>query len=144
MKERKFRAWVKSEKRMITDTQDFPPLIVTNKGVLRLCSESEKPIWEILPSDWFELMPSTGLMDKNGVEIYEGDIIAEDDKSKFLYIVKYDTANAQYVLTGYCEYEGDEHNFDYYIPINEWGAVIGNIYENPELFEKGEGNQDAN
>jgi hypothetical protein len=61
MREIKFRAWVKSEKRMITDYQEFIPLIVTNKGVMKLRPEYEADLYGILPNDWFELMQYTGL-----------------------------------------------------------------------------------
>jgi len=70
----------------------------------------------------------TGLKDKNGKEIYEGDILAYPDKRKKTRVV------VRWVGVAYCEEYGTYAGFvipeDY---INM--VVIGNIYENPELLE---------
>ena len=64
----------------------------------------------------------TGLHDKNGKEIYEGDIVTDGvGKYKIIYDLK---------LAGYqpyCIFRDDPENYC---------EVIGNIYENPELISK--------
>lgn len=76
----------------------------------------------------------TGLHDKNGKEIYEGDIIQYEDITKGL--VRYSEKYAQYVLvnTGSVKDEFEPLG-DYNIEVFE---IIGNEYDNPELLEKGE------
>ena len=82
------------------------------------------------------LMQSTGIKDKNGVEIYEGDILklhaiflAPDDKIGYLeYSQKY---GYSIILEGNRLYRQE-----YWASTNKLNyEVIGNIYENPELIE---------
>lgn len=81
------------------------------------------------------LMQSTGLIDKNGVEIYEGDIIQVSDKSKSINFV---------VSKSKCDFVLIRDDFEELLSetISELKSeseynynVIGNIYENPELVE---------
>jgi uncharacterized phage protein (TIGR01671 family) len=87
-------------------------------------------------SEEYELMQFTGLHDKNGKEIYEGDIL------KLQYPVNYGFAgkyNHEIIVTilfdnGSFWFKGDGYtdcNWHFY---NEY-EVIGNIYENPELLK---------
>lgn len=75
----------------------------------------------------------TGLHDKNGKEIYEGDIIQG----------KHDLILIKWAKTGFIPYRNK--NF-FFSKVTNWasaenGEVIGNIYDNPELLEvKQDGN----
>jgi len=90
--------------------------------------------------DDFIVMQYTGFKDKNGKEIYEGDIILIDAGDSFLeikqqYVVRYDSMIASYCFetnNGDKIYLTRFGNPDFFIKNKV--EVIGNIYENPELI----------
>ena len=130
MREIKFRAWLKKEKRLIEVSE-----INFERGILSIPVNEE--CYSIVKSfEDIELMQYTGLKDKNGKEIYEGDIL----KIKYLEEEHYRTTTEEYeridivnntlfgeILSGYYESVDDEHKRSI--------EVIGNIHENPELLE---------
>lgn len=95
------------------------------------------PAWEIFPGTpeqrVFNVMQYTGLKDSTGKEIYEGDIIKLpdflDERKTTTGIVKYRADNAMFILD---LSDGVEQTFY----IKDKMTVIGNIYENPELWEE--------
>ena len=117
MKELKFRVWDKIQKIMEykpTFTYDgeskaITPIFFRNDDYYAI----EEPV----------IMQYTGLKDKNGKEIYEGDIV------KWKYIIDkvfFDEKNGGYIG------ESIQINHSTLDEIE----VVGNIYENPELLEK--------
>lgn len=88
--------------------------------------------------DRLKLMQYIRLQDKNGVEIYEGDIVNVSTYARDIYAtVKFEEGRF-YLATGEdTEYDLKLYQEDGYYPSFSWSEcqVIGNIYENPELIK---------
>jgi len=80
------------------------------------------------------LMQYTGLKDKNGKEIYEGDIVLRPKGN----ILKGEQWNEVIRAVEYNNYHGGFCWADWRLDkeIASKGKVIGNIYENPELLKQ--------
>lgn len=115
-REIKFRAWDKKGKFMeiVDDLQMF-----NNNLNVGLPSNEY-----FLGEDDVELMQYTGLDDKNGKEIYEGDIVKyENMTGKIMFL------NGSFIMSNFEETEEWELGV-----INAEIEVIGNEYDNPELL----------
>lgn len=123
----KFRAWLKENKEMV----DVGEIHFFN-GEFDFIGDA---ITWMCKSDDCVLMQSTGLKDKNGKEIFEGDILSiETDEETVKVEVSWDSKHALFVFESekYNEkvalaelFEDNSYQFN----------IIGNIYENPELVE---------
>ena len=74
------------------------------------------------------LMQFTGLLDRNGKEIYEGDIT--EDGRGMRYEIVWDELNVAFNFKDVDYYDGNQ-----LAQGAEYITVIGNIYENPELLK---------
>lgn len=132
-REIKFRAWEPDTRKMV-EVFGISPLV--KKVYLSHQQLFGRPGDDLLLSympdeeySYVRLMQFTGLLDKNSVEIYEGDIVSfkEYDTTRIDSIEYDQEACAFYPIAGYGHTEP------------EWLSdfeVIGNIYENPEILEK--------
>lgn len=129
------------------------------KPKFRVWDKLDKEIYEVGEIHWFrgefdfigdgitfkrdadevELMQSTGLHDKNGKEIFEGDIVQFEDcyeVSDFLYI---NTGIIEWCQGGFHVTNRDSVLMEDLLDGDSLDVtIIGNIYENPELFEENE------
>lgn len=122
----KFRAWDSVKKKMFKDT-----FAVTESGQVVVVEQdfvTSSPDYIFV--DHLVIMQSTCLFDKNGKEIFEGDIVLVLDSP---YTVFYDTEKVSYRLKPH----DDRWNVDYMSNFSHGGnfEIIGNIYENKELLE---------
>lgn len=118
----RFRAWLKEDKEMV-DAEE----IHLENGELDFIGDA---ITWMCKADDCILMQSTGLRDKNGKEIFEGDIVDSEDG----------------ILSGIVEFRPDlgmfvstlikYNNFERLCNVADSVYIIGNIYTNPELAEE--------
>ncbi len=148
MREIKFRAWCPSADRMFK-CYGFNQI---TKKIFVDCNS------DIRPEGWIEdflnsfiLMQYTGLKDKNGKEIYEGDVVVKEgyiwfDEGKQNYVGTVEWIYSQWQVIAHCVNKSKQGISD---GINEginddgieegeksdW-EIIGNIYENSELLKE--------
>lgn len=115
-REIKFRAWDKKSKRMVND--------------LGFALVYEKLKRAIGMFNWDDIVPMqyTGLKDRNGREIWEGDIMRWND-----YCVKVIWGNSRWEF----EAANGDHMVESFSGFADEYEVIGNIYEHPHLLESG-------
>ena len=130
----KFRAWHIHKQIMCEVIRiDFEQEIVT----LDLETDDDEYFW--VETDWsfsdVEIIQSTGCRDKNGIEIYEGDVI-KDKYDKVWLVQRYVGA---FVITNKIpDSDGQTSTYSHFSNVSNhhfYFEVIGNMWENPELLE---------
>src|SRR3990167_4669963 len=125
-REIKFRAWDETTKRMFT----VKSISFTSPHDIKFFETIENQdgaVWADL-----ELMQFTGLLDKNGKEIYEEDIIESSDKTA-RYRVTFEYG--EFTSISLDKEISNEKDGYFYSDIYPSWKVIGNIYENLEIIK---------
>lgn len=129
----KFRAWDKKHSEMIKVVSiNFDENFI--RGLTEVESDSDLDIESSYNFEDVELMQSTGLKDKNGVEIFEGNIvrIKSSDGVDYKAVIIFKDG-------GFCAVDGIEDNYStrrYQLHKGDFELeVIGNKYEHPHLLE---------
>lgn len=129
MREIKYRAWDKINNQLA----ELSGVVFENGEIISISTEfmdhGDHPELHAAPLDSVVLMQYTGLKDKNGVEIYEGDIvrIIDDGETDIGW-----GWNEEVIFHNGAFMAGDDNLL---VNINFRCLVIGNIYENSELLE---------
>jgi len=148
MREIKFRCWFGGFMYYA-----IPSIIFSKSGVVIVNLNHHEDDFGGPPDTWtgyddYELMQYTGRKDKNGKEIYDGDICQihyyhDPSIPSPIGIVKWVDSMTGFSIVGYKNVEGNALTGCYSLNFKsggEWGnklavEVIGNIHENPELLK---------
>ena len=120
MRALEFRAWRKDKKRFLDGDEWY-----------MTCSGAKHLHYAIMPysDDDFIVEQYTGLKDKNGKKIYEGDIVRYAIRPSRTTVVEWWSGEEEYCPC--CTTSG------FSLPYSEDGyEVIGNVHENHELLER--------
>lgn len=129
-REAKYRCWHKQAKEYrVIESVDFDK---DGKAecIVTLDYNTWHDPWNDLVED-VELEQYTGLKDKNGKEICEGDIVLDYYDGDDAFIVEWDKDKASFILTGTDNIASV--SFDNFYSDKDL-EIIGNIHENPELL----------
>ena len=130
----RFRAWDKLNNKMIYDVEYTYDYRCIGLGA------NEGYFGEVLDSDDYFVMQYIGLNDYNGKRIYEGDIVIWDKCPEYKHSYNKSIAKFEIIWQikkcGFGMKSASKDRYrDYNMQSGRNLAVIGNIYENPELLE---------
>lgn len=130
MRNIRFRFWGKENKHMYNDVE----FSLYHRATGNFVSNVDKAM-KTMNFEEIEIMQSTGLPDKHGKEIYEGDILRALVKGHIVVApMIWHRGKAQFGLDANIDFEAPSH---IEVDVKTYGDVpeiIGNIYQNPELL----------
>lgn len=130
MRDIKFRIWDTENNEMLKVQElDFEPTFYGGRIAIRPDQYND-----YFDTEDMILMQYTGLHDKNGKEIYEGDILRFNEVDTA--IVEWNEKYAYFMVRPIQDYYFDSDVLGHAIEYNN-AEIIGNIYENEDLLEKG-------
>ena len=109
-----YRVWNKENKEYTTDSRIF----LSPNGTVRYIEDS---YWYDNVSEYYDVEFCTGLKDKNGKLIYEGDIIEDDNTKSDRGVVFFDVYSARFMVKMY--------KYNQKVLIKKNVRVVGNIHE---------------
>lgn len=124
----RFRAWDKEYKEMVQ-----VDALVFDEQIIKATYKNGNVVKEDLKN--YVLMQSTGLRDKNGKEIFEGDILKVTNLSSWLEVVSFNNNKAMFVSKEVKREVEETPLYDLFNTDIFEVEIIGNIYTNPELAE---------
>ena len=124
----RFRAWDKEFKEMVQ-----VDALVFDEQIIKATYKNGNVVKEDLKN--YVLMQSTGMLDKNWREIFEGDILKVTNLSSWLEVVSFNNNKAMFVSKEIKREIEESPLYDLFNTDIFEVEIIGNIYENPELAE---------
>lgn len=139
-REIKFRAWHFGQKKMFSaEEMTADQMALLPDGHFANINSVSTKLSEVYSHEEMLPLQYTGLHDRNGKEIYEGDIVKGDNFQRFSgnpvvrwdgngsFVLETDTGNSIYRETFFSFLQGEGHELRHL-------EVVGNIYQNPELL----------
>ena len=138
----KYKLWDKENKEFLEDTWETEYAVLKNGNIIEIYDNGFGEGYSISDLENIEVLQFTGLQDRNGKEIYEGDILKYnfpyDGRLKHVSPVKFLETEASFGIKD--RYENEIPL--YRITANNYFEVVGNIYENEELLKSEERKND--
>lgn len=124
----RYRAWDKEFKEMVQ-----VDALVFDEQIIKATYKNGNIVKEDLKN--YVLMQSTGLKDKNGKEIFEGDVLKVTNLSSWLEVVSFNEKKAMFVSKETKREVEETPLYDLFNTDIFEVEIIGNIHTNPELAE---------